>query len=829
VGTLADSERSSSNDGDDATAAGGAMLLREPVIEIEEGTVLAGRYQIRRMVGKGATGVVVEADDRVSRSLVAIKIFKPDIATDDRWQEIVGSELRHARKLQHPNVCRVFDAGEADGYRFLTMEFAGGGSLRQRLKAAPADRPIEERIADARAVVDGLAAIHEAGIIHRDVKPDNVLRMEDGRLVVTDFGLAVAPGQTTFYSGYSGAVGTPHYMAPEVAMGQDVTPASDVYSLGVILHEIFFGRRPELETTKRGRFFKSPITRKSTRIERSMAHLCGECLEELPPRRIKNAIEVKERFAKAVLGRYGRMVGKLRAGKWGIAAGAVLAVGAAVVSWAELRPRDMTIKAKVEGTAEDWRRTAKQLATKQGPFNCLMQLPQGRGVRVIWGQPLEAVDIDLNGKIVPSDLLPETYQPGSCPQLSPDGKSLLFVARKKYATVMVSSRPDGSNGQPVAPGSYAIWLSNGKEFAFAADGQRLALGTLAGTVDLFKEVQGAPGALRGIATSPEGNSVAALYYGAGPESLVATYDAPTLSLTRKVLIPAPVRTIVYNPKNALGLLIADGVTWTSAELADDGRVIRKGMFPGDMIPYQVQVASETVFGGFRRTAFLFSVDSTGAQHQVATGPNFRDLEVSREGQILVAETLPDGRDVISFHDHGERSALRPLTKGPADRFPVFHPDGRRFAYLDTVKHSFFMCSLTESHKCDEVGLENGAAVGAAFSPSGDLLAYKVGVGEMMRLRIMSVRDGRTRDLGPALFQCKMFWPSDDKILSSAPGAKDQWEETDLRTGRSKPYLTPAGTADDRGCPRPPGQPATPQARLGSTPTSTVWLLQRPAR
>src|SRR5687767_182837 len=154
------------------------MLLRESVVELEPGSVLAGRYQIRRVLGKGATGVVLEADDRVSRSLVALKVFKPEIATDDRWQEIVGSELRHARQIMHPNVCRVYDAGEADGYRFLSMEFASGGSLRQRLKEAAADRPFEERVADARAVVDGLAAIHAAGLIHRDVKPDNVLRME---------------------------------------------------------------------------------------------------------------------------------------------------------------------------------------------------------------------------------------------------------------------------------------------------------------------------------------------------------------------------------------------------------------------------------------------------------------------------------------------------------------------------------------------------------------------------------------------------------------------------------------------------------------------------
>ncbi len=201
---------------------------------------------------------------------------------------------------------------------------------------------MEERVADGRAVVDGLAAIHGAGIIHRDVKPDNVLRMEDGRLVVTDFGLAVAPGQTTFMSGYSGAVGTPSYMAPEVALGGDATMASDVFAVGVILHEIFFGRRPEWETTKRGRFVKPPAVRKGSRIERSMARLCLECLEPLGPRRPQNAGELKKKYERAVLGRYGTFKGAMKAGKWGIVAGLGLAVAASgTVAWLSRRSTEI--------------------------------------------------------------------------------------------------------------------------------------------------------------------------------------------------------------------------------------------------------------------------------------------------------------------------------------------------------------------------------------------------------------------------------------------------------------------------------------------------------
>ena len=378
------------------------MLLRETVVELDPGSVLAGRYQIRRVVGKGATGVVLEADDRVSRSLVALKVFKPDIATDDRWQEIVGSELRHARRLTHPNVCRVFDAGDAEGYRFLSMEYASGGSLRQRLKDAVAegvDRPLADRIADARAVVDGLAAIHEAGIIHRDVKPDNVLRMEDGRLVVTDFGLAVAPGQTTFMSGYSGAVGTPSYMAPEVALGGDATMASDVFALGVILHELFFDRRPEWQTTKRERFVKPPQIRGGSRTLRSVARLCLECLEQLSPRRPQTAGEVKRRFERAVLGRYGTIKGALKAGRWGIVAGLVLAVGATVATMAITRRQDGGQSVEIEGVAADWSKSGHLVGRHPGPIRCMYPGSKAGTVRAIWGRPPEAVEIDLERRV----------------------------------------------------------------------------------------------------------------------------------------------------------------------------------------------------------------------------------------------------------------------------------------------------------------------------------------------------------------------------------------------------------------------------------------------
>ena len=173
------------------TDVGDEPFIAAPVLEIERGAVLAGRYQIETTIGKGGSGVVLRAFDRIAQAPVAVKILKPELAADPRWVERFSRELRLARQIQHTNVCRVFDIGEADGHRFLTMELASEGTLRHRRARRSGARDRSPRGSPTRARWwPGMAAIHAAGIVHRDVKPENLLRMEDGRLVVSDFGLA---------------------------------------------------------------------------------------------------------------------------------------------------------------------------------------------------------------------------------------------------------------------------------------------------------------------------------------------------------------------------------------------------------------------------------------------------------------------------------------------------------------------------------------------------------------------------------------------------------------------------------------------------------------
>ena len=172
------------------TSLAEASVVRERAPDIKAGDVLAGRYQIEAIIGKGGSGIVLRAFDRTAQMLVALKVLRPELAADQRWAHRFARELRLGRPIRHPNVCRIFDIGEADGHMFLTMELAAGGTLRDLIKTNAPLRPLPERLADAQAAIAGLGAIHEAGIVHRDVKPDNMLRMADGRLALSDFGLA---------------------------------------------------------------------------------------------------------------------------------------------------------------------------------------------------------------------------------------------------------------------------------------------------------------------------------------------------------------------------------------------------------------------------------------------------------------------------------------------------------------------------------------------------------------------------------------------------------------------------------------------------------------
>ncbi len=203
------------------------------------GTVLAGRYRIIGLLGRGGMGEVYRADDLKLGQSVALKFLPPGLDHDqERLQRFLG-EVKVALRITHPNVCRVYDIGEVDGAHYLSMEYVDGedlSSLLRRIGRLPEDKAIQI----ARQLCAGLAAAHEQGILHRDLKPANVMLDGRGDVRITDFGLA---GLAEDFTGVEIRAGTPAFMAPEQLAGKEVTVRSDVYALGLVLYELFTGKR----------------------------------------------------------------------------------------------------------------------------------------------------------------------------------------------------------------------------------------------------------------------------------------------------------------------------------------------------------------------------------------------------------------------------------------------------------------------------------------------------------------------------------------------------------------------------------------------------------
>jgi hypothetical protein len=210
-----------------------------PVGGFTPGTILADRYRIIGLLGRGGMGEVYRADDLKLGQAVALKFLPPKLAQDPVRRERFFAEVRITRQLSHPNICRVYDIGEIDGRHFLSMEFIDGEDLASLLKRI-GYLSNEKALDIARQLAAGLAAAHERGVLHRDLKPANIMLDGHGRVRITDFGLAIAVDEATDAAEIAG---TPAYMSPEQLAGKGATVRSDIYSLGLVLYEIYTGKK----------------------------------------------------------------------------------------------------------------------------------------------------------------------------------------------------------------------------------------------------------------------------------------------------------------------------------------------------------------------------------------------------------------------------------------------------------------------------------------------------------------------------------------------------------------------------------------------------------
>jgi serine/threonine protein kinase/Tfp pilus assembly protein PilF len=268
--------------------------------ELTTGSTFANRYQIIEELGKGGMGNVYRALDRKLNEEVAIKIIKPEIASDKKTLERFRNELRLARKISHRNVGRMYELMEYMEIHYITMEYIPGQDLRSLIRQT-GKLSAETAISIAKEVCEGLAEAHRLGVVHRDLKPSNILINKQGDAKIMDFGIARSL-KSKGITGTRQMIGTPEYMSPEQVDGEDVDQRSDIYSVGVILYEMLAGRVPfegdtPLSVAYKHKNKKPPNPREfNAQITDELSVLVLKCLEKDKEARYQSAGEIRSQL-----------------------------------------------------------------------------------------------------------------------------------------------------------------------------------------------------------------------------------------------------------------------------------------------------------------------------------------------------------------------------------------------------------------------------------------------------------------------------------------------------------------------------------------------------
>jgi hypothetical protein len=817
------------------TDVGEPVLVRVAAIEISRGSVLAGRYQIEDVIGRGGSGIVLRAFDRVTQVVVAIKILKPDLAADPRWVERFSRELRLARQIQHANVCRVFDIGQADGHWFITMELASGGTLRDHFGEVGRRRSFEQKLEDARAVIAGLAAIHEAGVVHRDVKPDNFLRMADGRLVLSDFGLATNPSDGSMVSIM---VGTPAYMAPEVVLGDQSSFRSDMWSLGVVLHEIFFNARPERAALGSKEKSEPTPSRKLVGLERTAKAFVEKCMGEDPLERPADGREAKILFERALTSRTLAVRAKSKRLLWAwpalIAVGAV-AVGVGTGHWWRGATASSAVardgRAIVQGAAPaDWTTTTDVVASFEEPVHCLSWLEADRVLEVILGRQRRAVTLDVTTKALEKSLLPERAFALGCPQRSPRGE-LLFEAFDQAGRRQIMLAPSVERvreATAITTGLAPTWLPSGSEFVYSADDSHAAVFSLAVMTSMIVNERSNMGVLVGKAVARDGKALALRYVDPAMKWHVVVHDLPSLATSSHVLFDDLLIDVAFTGERDQSLLFSlPGPTgYVLASLAlGQSQVVRRGTVPGHSL------ARPTI--GVDRLALTDVVDRSDAwrvENGVRTvrlttdGASYRP-DLSVRGDLVVQHVGADNSSTIRLFEKGHPA--RSVSSGPNDYAPRFLADGSGLLYVDGTRQTIRRCDLAGT--CRDVYTSPSAddlPAQPVASPDFSEIAFVTAIGRE-RLKVLSA-NGRIRDLGPARADCVPLWSDNGHDLWVLQGSEQKlsWAEIDGMTGEVLKTLPVTGELrqGENDCPvlaPPPGVFRPPGAASWSNELSVI--------
>ena len=419
------------------------------------------QYRIIDKLGEGGMGVVYKAEDTKLDRLVALKFLPPQLSASEQDKARFVQEAKAASALNHPNVCTIHDIQEHDGRIFIVMEFVDGQTLRDKRGAISFKQAIDIGI----QIADGLAAAHEKGIVHRDIKPENIMIRKDGIVQIMDFGLAKLRGVSRLTKEGS-TVGTAGYMSPELVQGQDADHRSDIFSLGVVLYELFAGQLPFKGVHETAVAYEivnvdpAPMSSVKPEIEPHLDAVVLECLEKDPNERTQSAKQIS-----IDLRRYKRESSRQHASR--------ITVARPAVTRSPIQP----VEGSRQGESEEvrsWRggRTLWWLVTA-GFFVGMTAFA------VLYFHRSQADEQSVWSSILPPEKLAFATQSGGAGEglmeLSPDGTMLVFAASDSVGKTHLMVRQLNALSARTLPAtegaSYPFWSPDNRYVAFFQAGK----------------------------------------------------------------------------------------------------------------------------------------------------------------------------------------------------------------------------------------------------------------------------------------------------------------------------------------------------------------------